>query len=105
MRDVPHTEAVAILRGMLDNPGMVRAVKVVDDGSYGPLPFFFDGSAGEAEVTLQYCGGVVHEVASIRIGSRFTNAHGWGDNPWDDLKGSEVDVLEAALRRSALDLR
>jgi hypothetical protein len=84
---------------MVERPDQVRAVRVVDDGSYGPFPFWMAWGGTEAEVTLQLCGGVVSEVASIRVGDRFANAHDWGDNPWDDLRASEVDLLELVLRR------
>lgn len=99
MAAVPHSEAVEILRGMIESPDKVRAVQAVDDGSYGPFPFFIEWGADSAEVTLTLNGGVVVEVASIRVGYRFSNAHGWGDNPWDDLRESEVGLIERLVRR------
>lgn len=86
---------------MLDDPDLVRAVQAVDEASWGPFPFLLAWRGGEAEVTLQFSGGVVVEVASVRVGDRFTNAHGWigeaDGNPWDELRDFEADMLESRL--------
>lgn len=101
---VPHLEAVEILRRIIDAPGEVRAVQDFDAATYGPLPFFID----QAEVTLTFNGGVVSDVASVRIGDRFSNRHGWDReadlNPWDALDDLQADMLELSLRSAAARL-
>lgn len=86
---------------MLDAPDQVRAVQAVGEASWGPYPFVVAWRGAEAEVTLQFAAGVVTEVASVRVGDRFTNAHGWlgeaDDNPWDGLKDHEAELLAFTL--------
>lgn len=91
--EVPHAEAVEILRWMLDNPASVRGVRAVDGASYGPHPFFAAWRGDEAEVTLALSGGVLVGLESVRIGERFSNHHDWEDDPLDALRDVEWAFL------------
>lgn len=100
---VPFSEALAILRWMISDPGQVRAVRAFEDARYGPVPFFVGTGDSEAEVTITFEGeGVMAGLASVRIGSRFSNGHDWedaeGGSPWDELSVTEVEMLELSLR-------
>lgn len=95
--EVPHAEAVEILRLMLDNPASVRGVRGVDGASSGPLPFFTAWRGEEAEVTFALSGGVLVGVESVRVGNRFSNHHDWEDDPLDALRDVEWSFLGLAV--------
>lgn len=93
MTGVSADEAVAILRRMIAEPEAVFAVHSIDEDTSGPVPFFFD----DAEITFTFDGGVIEDVASVRIDRRFSNSGAWELNPFDALPEYEIEALEAAL--------
>lgn len=90
---VSLAETLAILEGMIAEPGRVLALREISEASYGPFPFFLD----DAEVTMTFDGGVIEEVVSVRIGRRFSNARDWLTEPLLSLSAVQVEALELAL--------
>lgn len=106
---VPFSEAVAVLRRMVERPDRVRAIAAVDDVTCGPLPFFVAWTDQEAVVTLAFALGDLEGLVSVRIGDRFSNEHAWlaerGAYPLDELSASESSLLAAVLRSASIPRR
>lgn len=102
---VPFEEAILILRHMAEEPAAVRALQDFDAGTFGPRPFFTTWEDEETEVTLDFAGGVILEVVSVRVGARFSNDHDWtgeaSGNPWHELSEAVVTALEVSLLSAA----
>lgn len=90
---VSFEEAVAVLKRMIREPGLILGVHVIDETSFGPFPYFFD----QAEVTVQFNGGALEDLVSIRVGVRFSNDRAWDASPMDALTEAEIEALEAVL--------